>query len=189
LASFTTLTRSYWASNLSTGSSGSASRRRAPRAPQGGAARVSCGERTAAAAWCGPRAQAALLIETAGHPGVRAQARTSGRGRTRPGVRFEHGEGDGAEGRVPHGSEGKREKVGRIAGPGKEVGRRSFLGRGRKEKKRERWRGGPDGLETKRVRGKSFPFFFPKQTHSNLNLNTRIQIQTEQQTIKQCITA
>ena len=140
-------------------------RRRAPRAPQGGAARVSCGARTAAAAWCGPRAQAALLIETAGHPGVRAQARTSGRGRTRPGVRSEHGEGDGAEGRVPRCSEGKREKVGRIAGPGKEVDRRGFLGCGRKEKerKRERWRGGPDGLETKRVRGKSFPFFFPKE--------------------------
>ena len=140
MASFTTSTRSYWATNSSTGSSGTASRRRALRAPQGNAVRVSCGARTAAAAWCGPRAQAALLIETAGHPGVRAQARTSGRGRTLPGVRSEHGEGDGAEGRVPRGSERRREggETGRAAvWAGKvELGR---LGREKKWGRGKEW--------------------------------------------------
>ena len=68
LASFTTSTRSYWAANSSTGSSGTALRRRAPRAPQGNAVRVSCGARTAAAAWCGPRAQARATYRDGGAP-------------------------------------------------------------------------------------------------------------------------
>ena len=34
---------------------------------------------------------------------------------------------------------------------------------GREKKKKEKGGAGPDGLETKRVRGKSFPFFFQKK--------------------------
>ena len=62
-------------------------------------------------------------------------------------------------------------------------------GRKKKEKREmEGWAGWAGNQESEREK---LSIFFPKekQTHSNLNLNTRIQIQTEQQTIKQCIAA
>ena len=57
------------------------------------------------------------------------------------------------------------ERAGRRTGPGEENGPTGLHGPREegKRKKRERWRGGPDGLETKRVRGKNFPFFFKKK--------------------------
>ena len=59
---------------------------------------------------------------------------------------------------------------------------------GKKRKKMremEGWAGWTGNQESEREK---LSIFFPKekQTHSNLNLNTRIQIQTEQQTIKLC---
>ena len=70
------------------------------------------------------------------------------------------------DGRAPRGRErrgGRGGEAGRAAvwAGKREVGRRGSLGCGRKEKerKRERWRGGPDGLETKRE-GKELVFHF-----------------------------
>ena len=62
-------------------------------------------------------------------------------------------------------------------GPDKEERREAGLGRWWKKKREEKVGPGRKGRE----RGKMFSFFFQKNsTHSTLNLNTRIQIQTEQ---------
>ena len=133
-------------------------------------------------------------IKGVGRRLYRARASASwraGHGRERRGVR-----GRDSLSWSPARAEGKGRA--RRAGPACRPGERWEGASGWAERKKN-WAGGGGGKKREekvgpgrkgRERGKRFSFFFQKNsTHSTLNLNARIQIQTEQQTIKQCIAA
>ena len=106
---------------------------------------------------------------------MRAKARMSGRGRTLARVRARRGEGDGPDGRVPHGSESERGRGGAdwarvVDRPGKRswAGSEFWAEWRKKEKERESWA----GLKQERGGEKVLHFLEKKQTHS---IKIRIQ--------------